>query len=276
MRRKSKVVLSFFPIISVLSALIAVLMMFIIVTLGTRVIDTEIGAARAKSPFGAGSRGPGPGSVEEESGLDKERYLLLQQMVDELAGLLAQRRRERVQLERKQQELIDLIESKKTELLVVSKPDGMRRGVQLGVPLPVDVVPSKEVTVTKMPVLVEVKAEGYVHHRKDTEGKHVQDHYPPLVKETIKDKGGPKDVYRPAPKLKAFIDRVDTNRRKEYLLLLLHPNGVENYRSIRTFLADNYREPYSEIINGKEVKRERERIGLGYEPFAPEWTVFTK
>jgi len=143
---------------------------------------------------------------------------------------------------------LDLIEFKKSERLFPPKgTDGRRTGVQLGKPSSVRVVLRAGFKNEKNPIFVEVNSEYYIVHPLRTK-------YPAI--ETPKE--GISGTFRLDPKLKTFLDDVHKRRGRDYLLLLVHPNGVAAWRNLRLYLIDTY---------------QKQPIDIGYEPFSREWDL---
>lgn len=253
-RRKVKVDLTLFPFLSVLAGLIAVLMLFMIVTVSTRVIAAD------------DRRGGDQGNAED--GIDPESYDRLAAEINRLVGLLAQRQQEYSELERLQEELRALIDAKKAEMQLAREgAQGRRRGLKLGEPSPVEVVPAKGYEVKKKPILIEVKADGYLVHLKEAT------HFPAVVEQKV----GEEEKYTADPKLVAFLNQVDKNRANEYLLFLLHPSGVSVYDNLRRYLLHNYSEKIQNPLGGGVVQViTKTRIDIGDEPFSPEWLLLRK
>ena len=102
--------------------------------------------------------------------------------------------------------------------------------------------------VTKTPIAVEINAEGFVVHPEKRQ-------YP---LEDLKDKRSP---------LQEFLQGVDRAREKQYLLLLIHPNGIGAYVQLNTHLVETY------PSEDPREKGELSRIDIGVEPFSQDWTL---
>ncbi len=242
-RRRVKVELTLFPFLSVLAGLIAVLMLFMIVTVSTRVIAAEEKAAKSSS------RKTEINKTGAEDGIDLENYELFRQEVDRLAGLLAERQREHEALRVNVEQLEDLIESKKDEFIRPAR--GARRvGVKLGEPTPVSVVPARGHAGTKKPIFVEVSATGYVVYPDKTA-------YRTVEKKRVQ--GKERLVADPDPQLAKFLAGVGKQSKSTYLVFLIHPNGAAAWRNLMEFLFEHH-----------------PQVDTGWEPFSPDWLLIAK
>ncbi len=271
-RRKAKFDLTLFPFLSVLSGLIAVLMLFMIVTISTRVIEASEEGFAPPPPI----LKPLGNETGVDDGIDSSSYLELSQKLDKLSVLVARKMQERDELQRKRQELLELIESKKDEMVALPTAAGRQTGVKLGAPSPVQVVPvDTPGGSSKDPIRVEVKADGYVVHR----SKQDPTFFPAITelkaggkeknKVNPKLKAGEKEKYKVDPMLKKFLDQVDENRKKEYLVFLIHPSGIQSFWNIRSYVAEKYHDK----VKGRDGEEIVERIDTGWEPFAREWIL---
>jgi hypothetical protein len=232
-RRSNALKLTLFPFLSVLFGLIAVLMLFMIMTLSTRVVaDAEqMRRLSAHTPL--------------DEGLDPETFDQLQRRFEQLRQQLAQRRNERAELMRKQQELLDLLEAKKNELLVAVPVDPLgHTGVVLGAPAPINMVPAQGLTINEQPIFVEVSSAGYVvHPQRKTFGAIV------IVDGT----------YEVSSDLASFLADVDRRKATHYLVFLVHPNGAAAFHGIFGHLVQHYAE-----------------VKVGWEPFSRDWILLAK
>ena len=246
-RRRTKVEVTLFPFLSVLCTVIGVLVLFIVLILSTRVVEQDELYRRTEEhrrEVSVGSRD----AVEQ--GIDAATYRELESELNRLKGVLAQRVEERDRLNRKLSGLEDLVEFKKTQQLLST---GAPRGRPFAEPEQVVVLaeegaasgPSDGLSVGLKPVLIEVTSSGYTVHPERTS-------FPPIEK-TSSDTG---DQYLPADELKTFLRDLDKRKAKEYVVFLIHPNGVEAFANIRIYLLLNH-----------------EKLRLGWEPFSPEWIV---
>lgn len=242
-RRQSKLEMTLFPFMSILCGLLAVLLLFMMIILSTRAIADTSPKPKPKpmpQPEADASNREG-----QEDAIDRDTYRRLSQEMDRMNGMLLARRAERAELERRIAELKDLIEWKKTELLVAIRP-GAQKGFALGEPTPVDIVPASEHDIDKRPVLLEVTSDAYIVHPDKRQ-------FPPIAPAGPGANGKNADV---DAKLKAFLRDLNANRRKQYLVMLVHPNGVENFQTLRIYITNNYKE-----------------LDMGWEPFAREWIL---
>lgn len=232
-RRRSKVDLTLFPFLSVLAGLIAVLMLFMMVTLGTRAIEASDKAAPAAADA-------------VEGGLSDEDYAQRDREVRRLEDALKRRLKEVAELRRQQDDLEALIELKKDEKALAERT-GKRKGVRLGAAEEVKykLIPAKGQAVTKKPTFVEVDKDGYLVHPGLAR-------YPAVTRH---EEGG-RFVFRPAPALREFLEKVHKNGERQYLLFLLHPSGVTGYDYLQFYLRDA-----------------RLKIDTGTEPFSRDWLL---
>jgi hypothetical protein len=236
-----------FPFLSVLCTVIGVLVLFIVLILSTRVIEQEELVRKTE----AHQRRPTPGDPSAvEQGIDPATFDQLAAELERLKGVLAQRQDERLRLSRKLAGLEDLLEYKKTQQLKVD----VTRGREFVKPEPVVVVeesaaegPADAFKVTLKPQLVEVSAQGYTLHPS-------RQAFPAIAAPA----GAETDPLKlqVAPELKALLAGIDRNKSKEYLVFLIHPNGVQAFDNMRLYLIQHHPE-----------------IRLGWEPFSREWIV---
>lgn len=238
--RANPVTVNMFPFLSVLCTVIGVLVLLIVLILSTRVVESE-------DRFKHTARKPEAGSKEEVvlDGISAEDHRALQAQLDQLQEQFRDKLKHHQDVMRDLTSLEDLLEFKKTELLVPVAGEG---GRELNAPEPVSVVPAKGFENRKLkPILIEISSTGYVVHPSGEE-------FPPLSEEDAEDSKSKVD-----PKFKRFLTMVDKNREFEYLVLLIHPNGVDNFWNIRTYL--NTRHP---------------KVNIGWEPFSREWIIVAK
>lgn len=235
-RRQSKIELNFFPFLSILCGLIAILVLFMMIIMTTRVIE-ETAVAGVAPPSSPPKTVPRP----LEDGIPKEDYEKIQAEIDRLAGTLIERQQELEELARKRDELRDLIETKKLEMVAIPRGKSNKWGPP-GEPTLVDVVPDAEGKGRrKTPIFVECRAEGYlVQPDGDT--------YPAMT-------ASPDELPIPSPELTKFLDGVRKRSLTEYIVMLVHPNGVETFTALERLLDS---ESYKTINKGKE-------------PFSTEW-----
>jgi len=228
-RHRSELEVSMFPFLSVLCSIIGVLMLLMLTIMVTRVIEAEDVPPVAEP---AGKR------TGKRDSLDNERYEQLQAQLAELSGQLSRRRTERLQLERLQQQLVALHETKKDEF---DFAPARRRRIDLDAPDPVRVVPDANLPVPKKPIFIEVTAEGYLVQPQKTRFAAVE-----------RRKDG--SLVHLSDALTEFLDGVNHNRARDYLVLLIHPNGAEAFHALRFYL-----------------RKQKPEIDFGVEPFSNAW-----
>jgi hypothetical protein len=243
-RRRVNVDLTLFPFLSVLAGLIAVLMLFMIVTVSTRVLAGEDQAARARQPRREENK------TAEPDGIDAENYDRLQVELNRLTELLVQRQSEHEALRGSVEQLKDLLEAKQAELLVPAA-GGRRMGVRLGEPTPVKVIPARGHVVTKKPIFIEVNASGYVVHPE-------QRTYRPVDRQPAQASARKKSAAVADPELAKFLAGVAKKSNEVYLVFLVHPNGASAWRGIAEYV------------------REHHQLDMGWEPFSREWLLIAK
>lgn len=252
-RRRAKVELTLFPFLNVLSGLIAVLILFMIIILSTRAMGTAAAASVGTSAAAAGA---------VEDGISAEEHDRLMGELDALYPELARRQAELADAVRVEKELRRVLARKQDEF-VERKDAGGRKDARLGEPDPINMVPARGHEVKQTPLYIEVKADGFlVHLRPDAVT------FPPLVS----DGTGDAMKLRADPKFKAVLDRVDANRTKQYLILLIHPSGVKAFGDLGRFLRLTY--PETVTIDGRKI--EKSRIDVGFEPFSRDWKYVPK
>jgi len=253
-RRKSEVEFTMFPFLSVLCAVIGILMLFMIVVITTRVIGAE------ESAWWAG--GDAPQQQPDEPGIQKQRYVALENEILELTNRLVRRQRHYRELSTSYEQLRDRIAAMEDRLNLGSTFAGGRRCRPIGVPEEVLIVPDEDQKDPKTPIFVEVQSDGFIVHPEKTR-------YELAELEKVK-----------SP-LRKYIAGVDRRRSTHYLLMLLHPNGVEAHRKLRKYLLKNHNETITqkrEIIPGftEPVQITKSRIDLGVEPFSRDWLLIPK
>ena len=239
-RQRSKIEVSLFPFLSVLCTVIGVLILFIVLVLSTRVVvederyqqtETQLGQAQAGQP------------QSPRHGIDAESFAALERELGRLASLLQQRERERDDLTARLQGLEALIKTRKTELLL---PRALARPKELDRPERVAVVPDASYQVDLRPILVEVSLHGYTVYPE-------RKHFPPIRKTPSP---GQELHVTFEKELVEYLREVDRRKEKEYLVLLVHPNGVEAFNLLRVYLADQH-----------------PKLNLGWEPFRRQWIL---
>ncbi len=268
-RARSKISVDMFPFLSVLCSVIGVMMLFIVIVISTRTIQADLQAVQAdvqEQPADDAVKDADPnderdGDDEEgvKDGIKDEEYERLEKQINDLSGVLDLRDRELRRLMQLHQEILALLEEKKTELELPA--DRPKKPVIIDPPPElVDVVPDETKRVQKKPIFVEVSADGYLVQPEKTRF--------PMV---IKQGDGPSAAVTGSPELKGFLDSVDKNRDKEYLLLLIHPNGAAAYENLRRLLLRDYNETITVQTPLGAGRLTKTRIDVGYEPFSRDW-----
>ncbi len=249
-RPRTKIELTLFPFMSVLCGLIAVLILMIINIL-------QSGTADASSASGAmlkqsAQRGP---SAKEEQELERRKEQLNREIPTKQAKLqeLQERLRQlKLVLElRKRQELVEAAGS-----TTVGEP--------IGAPVPkrYRMVPTRGGgDLTKTVVLVEITASKYLVHVGDGG----------LKEEYNAMKSNPKGPDpKPDRELARFLDSVDQQRRDRYLLLLIHEDGIESYKTLRSYCEASF-----PVIGSKKLASNPDQatFDLGVEPFSNDWLM---
>jgi hypothetical protein len=246
-RRQSKVECSMFPFLSVLCTLIGVLMLFMLLVVTTRAVDIQESRAEAVPPPPAPPPPPPKRHDPESTGVSEETFQRLEQRVKELAATFAQRAAERDALLAKVAELEDVLASKEDEVLERQTGSGKLPGIRLEKPDDVEFVPVKGSSLVKRARFIEVRASELVIQ---PEGK-------THAASEVDQAGSP---------LRQFLKRMDARREKEYLLFLIHPNGVPLFQRLDAMLRKEF--------PGKDPQKSR--IDMGYEPFSEGWLLISK
>jgi hypothetical protein len=244
--RRNHVEVSMFPFLSVLCAVIGVLVLFIVLVLSTRVVQQDELVRKVEEH--QRKRVPGERDAVEQ-GIDNASYQELQTQLQRSREELRQRQVERGRLQRKLAALEDLLAFKMTQQLVPSK---IERGNELCKPEKVLVVetegmlPSDNYQVKLRPILVECAFDGYTTYPS-------REKFPVIhrVGELVSDV-----KFEIAPKLKRFLANADKRKKREYLVFLVRPNGVEAFENFRIYM----------MVEHKDVR-------VGWEPFSQEWIV---
>jgi hypothetical protein len=241
-RRNTKLEVSMFPFLSVLCTVIGVLMLLIVMVVSSRAERVE--PERGQSPPPA--LPPVEATVSHESGLDDQQYQQIMDQILQLAGTLGERQQELLELNQSILELEDLIAAKEDESFEIARGEGLLPGVELEKPEDVAFVPVTNQRVTKQPQYVEVTADAYIAQPGNQQfaAGELQDPNSPLCK---------------------FLQQMDQDREKKYLVFLIHPNGVHGYQDIEEYLLEHY--PHPEI----EHRGTLSRIDMGKEPFSRGW-----
>jgi hypothetical protein len=239
-RRRSKTDVSMFPFLSVLCCVIGILILFIVLVLSTRVVVEEekykeIEAHQRKQRSGK------PDVLAE--GIDPVTYRALEGELRRLQELLEERKTKRDELRERLATLEELLQLKKDDVFVPAK---VVRAPEFDKPEPVAMVPDQGVKVDLRPHFIEVSLQGYIVHP----DKEV---YPPLQATSAESAGAGKKI---SPGLDKILQQINSRRKKEYVVFLIHPNGVEAFFELRGYLSEKYAE-----------------VQMGWEPFSREWVM---
>ena len=230
-RPNTQIEISMFPFLSVLCAVVGILMLFMIAIISTRAIRAE--------------------DLLRGVVIEKERYAILDSQIRQLEDRLIRRRREHKNLQQLHAGLVDLITAKEDLAELALAPAGDRHeGTQLGAPEEILIVPDSRRKITKKPILVEVTGEAFVVHPE-------------------KKRYALRELDRENSPLRGFINSVDRAHDRQYLLLLLHPNGVTAYKKLRRYIKDSY--PMQTTAGKYRIRTSR--IDLGVEPFSRNWLL---
>jgi hypothetical protein len=234
-RRTTEIEMTMFPFLSVLCAVIGILMLVMVAIIGTRAVG--LGAAGA----------------EREAGISSTDSKTLRAELRELTRRLNQCRRKHQQVRAAQRELLDLLAAGQ-DAADAQTPglEGRSEGTELGAPEKVWLVPDPQNSSTKAPVLVEVKADGFLVYPART--------FYPLA-----------DLQRPNSPLGEWLGRMDRAREGRYPVLLLRPSGVAAYEKLHLHLLQHYGEGAQ--VGDAGVRKSR--IDFGLEPFSQDWSVVT-
>lgn len=230
-RRRVDFEITMFPFLSVLCAIIGVMMLLLLLILGRQVVAED-----DASVAGVGS--PTQAEASEPRGLPEDRHAQWDERIRRLRRRLDERRREHARLERLYAQLSSLVAAKEDTAALARSGAGRRMRTRLGKPEPVTFVPDPKRDVGKTPIVVEVRADGFVVHTQKTQ-------YP---LQQIEQADSP---------LARFIGGVVARRDRQYLLLLVHPNGVAAYYRMREYLRS---------AHGQSTD-------VGKEPFSVDWLL---
>jgi hypothetical protein len=237
-RSTSTVELNLFPFLSVLVAVIGILILNLVSVISTRVIGLK---------QGDGTQTPG----SDEETLDETQFRDLENQIRQLGSQLVKNRAECGELERTVRELEARVAAQAVEeTLGWTGPEDAFAGLALDAPVEVQAVPDPMRADRRIPIPVEVAAEGYVvRHPNKTE------QLPSLTQD-------------PKP-MRQFLQQVDTERDQRYLLVLVRPNGVANYKLLRGLLDSEF----GHVVDVEQVKRRASRIAVGVEPLDRNWLL---
>lgn len=258
-RAKAKLELTLFPFLSVLAGMIAVMMLFMMITLGTRVIgDEEQGQRPSAAVQKVKLEYLDEADASDAAGIDAERYEKLHQEIAQLSGVLAERIAQHRELALAVEQLEGLIEVKKNEIAIAPSTQ-TRPGKVLGEATLVDVVPIVGANVIRKKAhYVEVDARGYYL-------------YPGRVfhPKAEKKPGAPEQPIRIGkpwvtidPGLEKFLSSINVNRKKEFIVFLVHPSGVTPFKN----LLHGYIDEVFPFKNNRD-----DEYDVGWEPFPKGW-----
>lgn len=254
-RRSQGANVDMFPFLSVLCSVIGVLMLFMMITISTRVIEAEQ-PTRLPPDLQSNEKGV-------EDGIKQQEYRQLELEITRLDGLLKGRHDERDEVARHIQELQVLLRQKR-ELL--AQPDVKRKKpVVLDRREKVQMIPTNAATIGLTPVYVEVTRKGYLVQPGRT-------FYPAIVR-----LGEGKNIsVSVVPKLASFVGSF-TSKPRQFLVFLIHPNGAETYENMDLYIRLHHSQ-VKEVErvptgNGKVLVRSRlvPKLKYGKEPFSIDW-----
>lgn len=244
-RSQSIVELNLFPFLSVLVAVIGILVLNLVSVVSTRVVRLQEGGPEDSQPEGSA----GPAAADGE--IDEARYREINGRVRRLAAQLVQNRRTCRELDQTVRELESRLQARKDEdALGWTAPEDAFGGLDLASPVEVRIVPDPSRADRRTPIPVEVTAEGYLVR---DGGK--SEPLPPLLRDD-----------KP---VRQFLERLDRDRDRLYLLLLVHPDGVANYKLLRAFLTQEF----AHMVDVEGTKERASRIAVGVEPFDRDWLL---
>ncbi len=252
-RQPAGLEVSTFPFLSILFAVIGVLTLFLAGIVITRAIPGD----EPPPPRPSVVPGGGGGEVHEPC-LPKDECVACKAQVDALAKQLLQHTAEYNRLAKLKTEVEAYIQAKEDEVAGIVGGDRVVQGEPLTYIHGVHMIPDQggDSTFRKKAVLVEVKAEGFVVHPE-------------------KRLYAVADLDRTGSPMATFLAQIDRKRASQYLLLLVHPNGVATYEKLRKYLLKNFNETIREdIIPGRSwLEITKSRIDLGVEPFSDDWLL---
>lgn len=246
MSRSSSIVeLNLFPFLSVLVAVIGILILNLVSVLSTRVIRLRQ-AEDGTSPSSQQAQAPPSVAV-----LDENQYRDLENQIRQLGSQLVKNRANCAELERTVRELESRAQSRDdVAALGWTGPEDAFAGLALDAPVEVQAVPDPTRADRRMPIPIEATAEGYVvRHPNSAE---------PL----------PGLTQDPKP-MQQFLQRVDGQRDQHYLLVLVRPDGVANYKLLRALLDSEF----GHVVEVDGLKRRTSRIAVGVEPLDRNWLL---
>jgi hypothetical protein len=254
--------LSLFPFLNILFGLIAVLILHIFF-----IIQGSVTEGSAKGRAERAGRNP---EVSQE--LERGLYERSRTLRDQVAAAERQRRQAEAELE--QRRLLLKLRQRQEKMPAAGRGTA---GVPIGAPAAAEwrMIPITKggIDNDKSPILVEVCAEGYVVH--EFRGKtHETKKLPGLPALPPTKPGGPQPSPIAEPKLREFLDSVNSRRRDQYLLFLIRPEGIESFRLIRRYCEEHFPTRLSENLP-RNASPSRV-FDFGYEPFSDKWLLVGK
>jgi len=234
-----------FPFLSVLCAILGVLMLFLLAIVGRRVIAAEDALAAAGGARAALER------RLRSSALPEERFRRLDDELRELQRRLDEQIRRFRELQRLSIRLHEAIAAKEDEAELASSPAAVRStGTRLAAAERVALVPDPKRQVTKEPILIEVRPQAFLVHPEKTEYSLAQ-------------------LAAADSPLAKFLRDAYERRDRQYLLLLVAPNGVTAYDQLRAYLRGKYAQ--APAPEGTTLRSRS--FDLGKEPFLEDWLL---
>ncbi len=244
-RSSSTVELNLFPFLSVLVAVIGILILNLVSVISTRAIGLQQ-ATDGKRPPGHQAEAPPPVVA-----LDESQYRDLERQIHQLGSQLVKNRASCRELEQTVRELDAQAHARgDAAALGWTGPEDAFAGLALDAPVEVQAVPDPTRSDRRIPIPVEVTAEGYV------------------VRHPNKIEQLPSLPQDPKP-MRQFLERLDSARDQRYLLVLVRPDGVANYKRLRGLLVSEF----AHVVEVDQVKQSASRIAVGVEPFDRNWLL---
>lgn len=248
-RRVSRIDVNMFPFLSVLCSIIGVLMLFILIIFGSRII----GAEPASAPTFTGAEG---GDVDD--GLSEEERQKLQMEIARLADQWERRQKDLAELLQSRVRLRELLALRREEVRL-AEGDGLIYGVDLAPEKDVEMAPIKDTRVVKKPRFIEVDHAGYVF---SSDGARFGIGELPASDDDL-----PTD-HRPDSPIQKRLEQADANRDSEYLVFLVRPDGATAFRRMWIYLLRKYRHSQAPGLLS--------RIDVGWEPFSEQWLLISR
>jgi hypothetical protein len=244
-RRKAKLDLTLFPFLSVLCGIIAVMVLFMIVTISTRVINRESEALTAES--GDSGEAANSDSAVVDDGIDAATYEQLERQIKSLEAALEQRRAARAEIRLKLRDVAALIAAKEFELQQARAIDRPKTNVRIGEPSPLRIIPAPSPDgIERTAVFIEVSSSGYIVHPEKTS-----------FAIDPKKKGPATDVEVPDGLKKVLAD-LAKNANSKYPLFLIRTDGADAFKAVRS-----------------HVRMMHPSLRTGWEPFSREYLLDT-